>query len=309
MPCSAISPRRANAVVNLAPAAAKRWSQYSAYTRPSPAQAPLMAAMIGLGTAGKYECASGSRDWTAHRRARRWPPRPAPRRRVGTDRAQAVHVGTGAEAPPRTGEHDHAHAGVVGGAAHRRAQRLAQAGGVGIQPVGAVQRDRGDALRRPSYSTSLLLMIAQPIFDHTLHDRRAVHEGAHRAPQGLEVRGAAVRGQRLFVGITLDEDEGVRRVALVQRVQQAAGFVGAHGGDQLQRSGLEVGFVPALALRVAMMLWIMGASRWWCADGNLQSQRSAMKCCMLTASPGSRKPRTRCSSSWSASVARERWCR
>ena len=50
MPCSAMSPRRTKAVVNLAPAAAKRMSVMSACTIPMPAQAPLMAAMIGFGT-------------------------------------------------------------------------------------------------------------------------------------------------------------------------------------------------------------------------------------------------------------------
>ena len=49
MPCSATSPRRAKAVVSLAPDAAKRMSHISACTRPMPAHGPLIAAMIGLG--------------------------------------------------------------------------------------------------------------------------------------------------------------------------------------------------------------------------------------------------------------------
>ena len=48
MPYSAIRPRRANAVVNLAPGAAKRRSHIIACTRPMPAHAPLIAAMTGL---------------------------------------------------------------------------------------------------------------------------------------------------------------------------------------------------------------------------------------------------------------------
>lgn len=48
MPYSAISPRRAKDVVNLAPAAANRTSHISAWVRPMPAQAPLIAAMTGL---------------------------------------------------------------------------------------------------------------------------------------------------------------------------------------------------------------------------------------------------------------------
>ena len=47
-PYSATRPRRANAVVNLAPAAAKRRSQNIACTNPMPATGPLMAAMTGL---------------------------------------------------------------------------------------------------------------------------------------------------------------------------------------------------------------------------------------------------------------------
>ena len=48
-PCSAGSPNRPDDVVSFAPAAAKRMSQKQASTRPTPAAAPLMAAMIGFG--------------------------------------------------------------------------------------------------------------------------------------------------------------------------------------------------------------------------------------------------------------------
>ncbi len=48
MPYSAIRPRRLNAVVNLAPAAANRTSHISACVRPMPAHAPLIAAINGL---------------------------------------------------------------------------------------------------------------------------------------------------------------------------------------------------------------------------------------------------------------------
>ncbi|HEX8581358.1 MAG TPA: hypothetical protein VF640_03475 [Acidimicrobiales bacterium] len=47
-PCSAGRPRRANAVVTLAPAAAKRRSQKQARTRPTPAAAPFTAASTGF---------------------------------------------------------------------------------------------------------------------------------------------------------------------------------------------------------------------------------------------------------------------
>lgn len=48
MPYSAIRPRRANDVVNFAPAAANRTSAISACESPMPATEPLMAAMTGL---------------------------------------------------------------------------------------------------------------------------------------------------------------------------------------------------------------------------------------------------------------------
>jgi hypothetical protein len=47
-PYSAISPRRANDVVNFAPSAANLTSHASAIVRPIPAQAPLTAAITGL---------------------------------------------------------------------------------------------------------------------------------------------------------------------------------------------------------------------------------------------------------------------
>ena len=56
MPCSATSPRREKAVVIFAPSAAKRMSHISAWTRPIPAQGPLMAAMIGLGIVSGKVC-------------------------------------------------------------------------------------------------------------------------------------------------------------------------------------------------------------------------------------------------------------
>ena len=48
MPYSPASPRRENDVANFAPRAANRTSHISAWTRPSPAQAPLTAAISGL---------------------------------------------------------------------------------------------------------------------------------------------------------------------------------------------------------------------------------------------------------------------
>ena len=54
-PYSAISPRRANAVLNFALSEAKRISQYNAMTRPSPTTGPLIAAITGFEIAGKYE--------------------------------------------------------------------------------------------------------------------------------------------------------------------------------------------------------------------------------------------------------------
>jgi hypothetical protein len=52
MPCSAISPRRANAVVKTVLSAAKRRSQYSACTSPMPAVAPFNMPITGLGIDG-----------------------------------------------------------------------------------------------------------------------------------------------------------------------------------------------------------------------------------------------------------------
>ena len=48
-PCSAMIPRCTNEVVSLAFEEAKRRSQFIAATNPMPAQAPLIAAMIGFG--------------------------------------------------------------------------------------------------------------------------------------------------------------------------------------------------------------------------------------------------------------------
>jgi hypothetical protein len=48
MPYSPASPRRENDVANLAPRAANRMSHISAWTSPSPVQAPLTAATSGL---------------------------------------------------------------------------------------------------------------------------------------------------------------------------------------------------------------------------------------------------------------------
>ena len=55
-------PRRANAVVILMPAAAKRTSQTSAWIRPMPAQAPFSAAMIGLAMVVGYVAGRRSAD-------------------------------------------------------------------------------------------------------------------------------------------------------------------------------------------------------------------------------------------------------
>ncbi|MOA11727.1 hypothetical protein D3C78_1316820 [compost metagenome] len=52
MPYSAVSPRRAKAVVMVASSAANRMSQNSAWIRPIPTVAPLSMAITGLGMAG-----------------------------------------------------------------------------------------------------------------------------------------------------------------------------------------------------------------------------------------------------------------
>ena len=95
------SPRRAKAVVNLAPAAAKRRSHISAWHRPMPAHAPLMAAMTGLGIVVVCHC------WRRGAAARR-APSPACRRRC----LEHVHVGPGAEAPTGAGDDDRPHVGI-----------------------------------------------------------------------------------------------------------------------------------------------------------------------------------------------------
>ena len=53
IPCSAMSPRRENAVTNAALSAAKRRSQNRITARPMPAAGPLIAPMIGFFTSGK----------------------------------------------------------------------------------------------------------------------------------------------------------------------------------------------------------------------------------------------------------------
>src|SRR5271163_1320146 len=71
IPYSAISPRRANAVLNRAASDAKRKSQYKAITSPNPTAGPLIAAITGLLSAGKYE-------YFFRKSARALPPSPEP---------------------------------------------------------------------------------------------------------------------------------------------------------------------------------------------------------------------------------------
>ncbi len=109
MPYSAIRPRLENAVVNLAPAAAKRTSHISAWVRPMPAHAPLIAATIGLRSSGdevRMTLADQRGDvGVAVDR------RPA-------DGAAVTHVRTRAERPSTAGQDDRAHRRVGLGPVH-----------------------------------------------------------------------------------------------------------------------------------------------------------------------------------------------
>ena len=128
-PYSAIRPRRAKAVVNLAWVAAKRTSHWRAWTRPTPAHPPLMAATSGLSmvsgkVVGTLVFGSGSSPGSP-----RWPrsapgqnERPAPV--TTTARASRSSVGLG-------------QAGEVG--------QLERAGHA-VVALGTVEGDDGDAV-------------------------------------------------------------------------------------------------------------------------------------------------------------------
>ena len=110
-------------------------SHWSGRVAPTPTAGPLMAAMIGLRTSQGAMARGGLG------------PRPVGRRLARAVEAHAGEVRAGVEAAPRAGHHDGAH-GVVGVAGGEGLVQLASHGGrVGVQPLGAVQRDR--ARRRP----------------------------------------------------------------------------------------------------------------------------------------------------------------
>ena len=137
MPCSAMRPRRAKAVVNLAPAAAKRRSHMSAWHRPMPAHAPLMAAMTGLGMSRGVPLLAPCRGRPAARR----------RRAVAADALEHVHVGAGAEAPTGAGDDDDPHVRIGGGT-----RRAGRSSGSSSSPVQAFRRSGRFRVRRATGS-------------------------------------------------------------------------------------------------------------------------------------------------------------
>src|SRR5712691_11994432 len=76
---------------------------------------------------------------------------------------------------------------------------------------------RRNTVRLPS---AALLDFAQA------EDFAALHELAHLLAERLEVVGRAVGIQRGLVRVALHEDVGARRLAVVKRVELAAGLVG-----------------------------------------------------------------------------------
>ena len=138
MPYSAMRPRRAKAVVNFARAAAKRTSQCRAWTRPTPAQPPLMAATSGL----------------SMRRATSTGIRAVGQRQVARDRGGAGQVGTRAERLARHRSRRRPRRSVVG--------RLEQPGEVGdlqvadhaVVAFGPVATSRGPPRHAPRTSTA-----------------------------------------------------------------------------------------------------------------------------------------------------------
>src|SRR5205823_1991263 len=62
------------------------------------------------------------------------------------DARQHRHVGTGTKAAAGTGEHDDAHAVVIGGTPHGVAHLVAHGAGPGVELVGTVERHGRDAV-------------------------------------------------------------------------------------------------------------------------------------------------------------------
>ena len=118
---------------------AMRTSQASARFMPAPAAAPLTAAMIGFGQS------------RIARIVRSRIGRPSRRRPLAALRLALVHrlhVAARAEAPSRAGDDEHAHLR-VGRGAERLVEVLAQRVAERVQPLGAVQGERGD----PSFTS------------------------------------------------------------------------------------------------------------------------------------------------------------
>ena len=83
--------------MSFAPSAAKRMSHISACTSPIPAQAPLIAAMIGLGIDQRVRLGGALGGLGPRVDA------------AVAERLQLLHVGAGAEAPAGAGDDDHPH--------------------------------------------------------------------------------------------------------------------------------------------------------------------------------------------------------
>ena len=159
MPYSAIRPRRANEVVNFAPAAANRTSHINAWVSPMPAQAPLIAAMTGLRSVAT-KC--GWRSPTSLETS------VSPFGVGLLDRRQVAHVGAGAERPARAGDDDRPHVRVGLGPVEQRVELGRQAAAPPVHPLGPVERQH----RHPA--------VAQLVEDRVI--------GTHRADLLMQLR-------------------------------------------------------------------------------------------------------------------------
>jgi len=136
-PCSAISPRLENAVVSLASAAANRTSHMRAWTRPTPAHAPLMAAMTGLGIVSGKVC---RRPW------------PAPRTPSRPMSCNASMSRAGAKAAAGARDDDHPHVCAMRAVVEHLEVHTLHLGGPRVKPLGTIERQQRDPiLDRPQH--------------------------------------------------------------------------------------------------------------------------------------------------------------
>jgi hypothetical protein len=128
MPYSATRPRRAKAVAKRAVSAAKRTWQNSACTNPTPAHAPLIAAMSGFGERAGHVDRPVREGGT-----------------FGREVAEAGHVRAGAERGARSGDDDGAHRRVGRRVGERGVVRVLEFARPPVAALGPVEGERADA--------------------------------------------------------------------------------------------------------------------------------------------------------------------